>query len=237
MTATQGEEHKIERIKESFKGLLFFNIVGFFVLIHTTLDYRLLKVGAEKIIEYQVPSEVQYQYVPKNGRKSAYVAILSNQGNDQALLTELSCWDYTSGVCSLFEDTSNQFKTIKLLTRFYPDSPEKIRDYIFMDATYFDENGEPQTVIFNMSAYEKANYTDYIKTTLLKYSAYFSLLLGFLFLVFFVYSFDSEKVTPYMRLQKRDLNAEFTKYRKMMLHVLLANIAIVWIFTTVALKI
>ena len=237
MTIIHGEEHKIEQIKESFKGLLFINIIGFFILIHTALDYRLLKVGDEKVIEYQIPIEVQYQYVPKDGRKSAYVAILNKQENEQVLMTELSCWNYTSQTCSLFEDTNNHFQTIKLLTRFYPDSPEKIRDYIFMDATYLNKNGELQTIIFDMSAYERLNYMDALTATLLKYSTYFSLFLSFILLGFFVYSFDSEKVTPYMRLQKRDLNAEFTKYRKMMLHVLLANIAIVWIFTTVALKI
>ncbi len=152
-------------------------------------------------------------------------------------MTELSCWDYTNEICTLFEDTVNQFKTIKLLERFYSDSPEKIRDYIFIDATYYNKNGELQTIIFDMSAYEKANYTDYLKATLLKYSAYFSLFLGFLLFAFFVYRFDPDKVTPYVRLQNRDLRAEFIQYRRKILYVLLANIFVVWLFVIVAINI
>ncbi len=126
---------------------------------------------------------------------------------------------------------------LKLLERFYLDSPEHIRSYVLLDTTYIDVNDEFQTIAFDVSAYEKLNYLDNLQATLLKYTTYFSLLLGFLLLVFFIYSFDSAKVTPYIRLQNRDLKAEFTKYRRMMLYVLLINIFIVWIFTALAIKI
>ena len=221
MLEIYGEEKKIAQLKESFKGLLGFNLFFLFVAFHTSLDYWLIKYGDEKIVSYQIPSELQYEYVDPAGRESTYVAL----SHGALFKTKLECNDY----CPVFADENHHFQEITLLERYYAKQPEKIESYSLISASYLNNDHQLENFAYAYDDHVRKFLIHDLEQDLKKYAMIFTSLLMLCFFIFLLTQFNENNITPYIRLTKKDYVSEFKYYKKIMLYGIVINIAVIWL--------